>query len=222
MERRPEPELMDSEEQTQAYAAADFEESNELFAGSLLAVFSDLPAAGHLADLGCGPADICIRMARKLPGWTITGIDAGENMLQRADEAVRSLGLSDRIALRQAYLPDPGLGRGVFDAITSNSLLHHLPDPMTLWESVLQLGRAAAPVLIMDLVRPADEMAAAGLVDAYATDAPPILREDFYNSLLAAYTVSEVEQQLAEAGLQEFRVTRPSDRHWLAAGRLPV
>ena len=31
MERKPEPELMDSEEQTQAYAEADFEESNALF-----------------------------------------------------------------------------------------------------------------------------------------------------------------------------------------------
>jgi cyclopropane fatty-acyl-phospholipid synthase-like methyltransferase len=222
MERRPEPELMDSEEQTQAYAAADFEESNELFAGSLLTLFPKLPDAGHLADLGCGPADICIRMAKRLPGWRITGIDAGENMLKRADEAVRALGLNDRIALRQAYLPDPDLGHKMFDAITSNSLLHHLPDPMTLWESARQLGRDDAPVMVMDLLRPADEVAAAGLVEAYAADAPPILREDFYNSLLAAYTVTEITQQLERAGLGHFEVTRPSDRHWLAAGRLPA
>ena len=75
--------------------------------------------------------------------------------------------------------------------------------------------------LVMDLVRPDTEMEAAALVDAYAADAHPVLREDFYNSLLAAYTVAEIEQQLKEAGLTHFSVTRPSDRHWLAAGLLP-
>ena len=42
MERKPEPELMDSEEQTQAYAEADFEESNALFTRALLDAFQDL------------------------------------------------------------------------------------------------------------------------------------------------------------------------------------
>jgi len=58
------------------------------------------------------------------------------------------------------------------------------------------------------------------LVDEYAADAPPILREDFYNSLLAAYTLEEVESQLREAGLGHLRVSLPSDRHWIATGTL--
>ena len=77
MERRPEPELMDSEAQTVAYAEADFSESNTLFTEHFLAAFADLPDAGHMIDLGCGPADICIRLAKRLPGWRITGLDAG-------------------------------------------------------------------------------------------------------------------------------------------------
>jgi ubiquinone/menaquinone biosynthesis C-methylase UbiE len=212
---------MDSEEQTRAYAEADFESSNQLFTDRLLDAFPELPATGFMADLGCGPADICIRIARRLNGWTICGIDAGENMLRRAREAVREAGLQNRITLKHGYLPDPQLGRHAYDAVTSNSLLHHLPDPMTLWTSIRQLGRPDAPVLVMDLVRPENEADAAALVDAYAADAPVILREDFYNSLLAAYTVEEIKQQLAAAGLAHFTVSRPSDRHWLAAGRLP-
>jgi len=220
MERKPEPELMDSEEQTQAYAEADFEESNALFTRALLDAFPDLPGSGHLADLGCGPADICIRIAQRLPGWQITGIDAGENMLRRAREAVMAAGLERRVMLRHAYLPDPGLGRHSFDAITSNSLLHHLPDPMTLWNSACQLGRPGSAILVMDLRRPRDEQEAARLVDTYAADAPVVLKEDFYNSLLAAYTVSEIEDQLSRAGLEHLNLQTPSDRHWLAAGRL--
>ena len=69
MDRRPEPELMDSTAQTVAYAEADFSESNSLFVEHFLAAFTDLPARGELADLGCGPADICIRLHQRLPGW---------------------------------------------------------------------------------------------------------------------------------------------------------
>ncbi len=40
-------------------------------------------------------------------------------------------------------------------------------------------------------------------------------------ALLAAFTPEEVRQQLAAAGLGDIRVRGVSDRHWLAAGRLP-
>jgi cyclopropane fatty-acyl-phospholipid synthase-like methyltransferase len=211
---------MDSEAQTLAYAQADFAESNQLFVDSFLAAFSELPAAGSLADLGCGPADICIRLAGHLPGWRICGLDAGENMLKRAAEAVTRAGLSERISLRHSHLPDAAAGASCFDAIASNSLLHHLPDPQTLWQSALQLARPGAPVMVMDLVRPDSERQALALVEAYAADAPGILREDFYHSLLAAYTVDEIARQLQQAGLDYLEVSLPSDRHWLAQGRL--
>lgn len=220
LERKPEPELMDSEAQTRAYSGADFSEANSLFTESFLATFPELPAFGRMVDLGCGPADICIRLARRLPGWHITAVDAGENMLRRADEAVSGARLGQAIELRHSHLPDARLGEGAFDAVISNSLLHHLPDPMTLWDSVLQLARPGAPALVMDLARPDSAAQAAALVERHTPDAPDILREDFHNSLLAAYTEEEVREQLNRAGLNHFRVTRPSDRHWLASGHV--
>ena len=58
------------------------------------------------------------------------------------------------------------------------------------------------------------------LVDQYAADAPAILREDFYNSLLAAYTPAEVSGQLRRAGLDDLGIEMASDRHWIVSGRL--
>ena len=86
MKRRPEPELMDSEAQTRAYAEADFEESNSLFTEKFQEYFNHTPPAGTMADLGCGPGDISVRMANRYPGWNITGLDAGPNMLKLAQE----------------------------------------------------------------------------------------------------------------------------------------
>ena len=220
MKRTPEPELMDSEEQTLAYAQADFEESNSLFTRQFLERFADLAGSGSMADLGCGPGDITIRLANALPGWRVTGIDAGENMLRRAREHPGYPQVADRVRFHLAYLPDPSLPAGEWDALVSNSLLHHLPDPQVLWNSIRQMAAGGAAVQVMDLARPDSEAAAMDLVDRYSEGAPDILREDFYNSLLAAYTTGEIAQQLAESGLDRLRLETVSDRHWLVSGTL--
>jgi len=222
MKRRPEPELMDSEAQTLAYAEADFNESNSLFTERFLARFRDLPESGRLADLGCGPGDITVRLARALPGWQLTGLDAGPNMLQHAQQRLARENLASRVSFRLAYLPDPTLPAAAWQAVVSNSLLHHLPDPQVLWDSVARLGAPGAAIQVMDLMRPTSEAMAQQLIERYAADAPAILREDFYNSLLAAYRPEEVSDQLIRAGLDRLRIETASDRHWIVSGTLPV
>jgi hypothetical protein len=64
MQRRPEPELMDTVEQARAYAEADFSEPNALFL-RLLAEQAGRPGGRRALDLGCGPADIVIRLLRR-------------------------------------------------------------------------------------------------------------------------------------------------------------
>jgi len=211
---------MDSEAQTLAYAEADFNESNTLFTERFLARFSSLPACGQMADLGCGPGDITIRLARALPGWQVTGLDAGPNMLRHAEHRLAAEALGDRVHFRQSYLPDPSLPHGAWDAVVSNSLLHHLPKPQVLWQSIIHLGAPGAAVQVMDLMRPDNEEHARGLLEQYAGDAPEVLREDFYNSLLAAYTPEEVSGQLIEAGLRHLKIESASDRHWIVSGTL--
>jgi len=220
MKRRPEPELMDSEAQTRAYAEADFNDSNSLFTEKFSEHFQDAGPTGSLADLGCGPGDISIRMACQYPGWTVTGLDAGVNMLGLAEERLANEQLGGRVSFRHSYLPDPSLPAASFDALISNSLLHHLPQPQVLWQSIIQLARPGAAIQIMDLLRPDNEADVQGLVDTYSADAPEVLREDFYNSLLAAYTPGEISEQLLAAGLKQLKVEIPSDRHWIVYGRI--
>lgn len=211
---------MDSEAQTLAYAEADFNESNSLFTERFLARFHDLPGSGRLADLGCGPGDITVRLANALPGWQLTGLDAGPNMLRHAQQRLELEKLAPRVNFRLAYLPDPTLPAAAFDAVVSNSLLHHLPNPQVLWESIVRLALPGAAIQVMDLMRPTSETRAQQLVDTYAADAPGILREDFYNSLLAAYQPEEVSSQLIRVGLDRLKIETASDRHWIVSGTL--
>ena len=216
MQRIPEPELMDAPEQARAYAEADFAEPNQLFSTAVAEQLAGTDP-GKLIDLGCGPGDIPIRLAGALPGWSIIGLDAGPNMLALARQAVSAANLQDRIELVLALLPEHGMDQR-FDAVVSNSLLHHLPDPMSLWHSVADLTRPGGYVQIMDLHRPDSTARARWLVDEHAAGAPEILRQDFYNSLLAAWTIEEVRQQFEAGGLHELRLSRPTERHWMASG----
>jgi hypothetical protein len=55
-------------------------------------------------------------------------------------------------------------------------------------------------------------------VDQYADGAPDILRRDFYNSLLAAFTEDEIGAQLAQMNLTRLLIDVPDDRHWVVGG----
>ena len=71
---------------------------------------------------------------------------------------------------------------------------------------------------MMDLMRPDSTQSAAQIVNQYAVNEPEILRRDFYNSLLAAYRIDEVQAQLQHAKLGDFEVQAVGDRHFILWG----
>jgi cyclopropane fatty-acyl-phospholipid synthase-like methyltransferase len=218
MPRVLEPELMEDEEQCVAYAQADFEEENQGFVDRFREYFPDL-TAGHVLDLGCGPGDIPIRFVRALSGCRVTGVDASPTMIRLAEEAVRQAGCADRVTLRCARVQSLALSEPA-DAAMSNSLLHHLPNPLQFWYGLKKLVKPGSFVLVMDLLRPESPEEAQAIVDCYAVEEPAILRRDFYNSLLAAFTEDEVAAQLAELNLSRLLIDVVDDRHWVVGGRI--
>jgi len=219
IQRKLEPEVMDEKANAEAYAKADFSEVNQRFVDGFLATYPQC-RSGRVLDLGCGPADIPIRLAQTARQIMIVAVDASEPMLGWGRDAVHEAGLESRVSLVLAKLPDlPSLPP--FDAVISNSLLHHLPDPGVLWDCLRAAGKPGAAVYIMDLFRPVSEERARQIVESNASDEDPILKKDFFNSLLAAFTPDEVRAQLAAAGLSRLKLELPSDRHWLVTGHLP-
>lgn len=220
MQRLPEPELMDDSEQVTAYANADFAAAH----GAILAHFPRLfPHTEELytaLDLGCGTADIAIRFARMHPNCKIDAVDGAANMLVQAQTFIERESLQDRIVLYHQCLPNCELPNKNYDAIVSNSLLHHLHEPQHLWLTLKRYATAKTAILICDLFRPASQQAATLLVEQYASGEPEILCRDFFNSLLAAFTFDEVNAQLSTANLYGLQIEQISDRHMLIHGHL--
>ena len=216
MDRLLEPELMDDPQQARAYAEADFSAENQGFVERFREYFPDF-SEGHVFDLGCGPGDIPLRFARLYPTCRVTGVDASRPMIDLAERAVGEAGLSERITLRCDRFQDLA-GANQADAVISNSLLHHLPNPLQFWHKLRSFVKPGSPVLIMDLLRPESPEAAQAIVDQYAHGASEILRRDFYNSLLAAFTEDEIGAQLARMNLSRLLIDVVDDRHWVVGG----
>lgn len=213
MKRIPEPELMTDEEQAVAYANADFEEPHNHFIELLKeTVGKDLPSSGRAVDLGCGAADISIRFARAYPDYHIDALDGAAAMLAEGKKALTKSGLSGRINLIETYIDEFSLSEQTYDLIFSNSLLHHLHDPMVLW-SAIKNAKGNPSIFIMDLMRPESEDQVDAFTKKYAEGEPEVLQRDFHNSLKAAFTPEEVVEQLNTVGLSDLNVVVVSDRH---------
>lgn len=222
MQRIPEPEeLMDEAEQAAAYAAADFSEPNTLFVERFPEQFGNSTAQGRALDLGCGPAEVTVQWAAAYPKYQVDAVDGAEAMLAFARKNIAAAGLIGRVRLLKMVLPSQQLAQQRYQAILSNSLLHHLVDPQVLWQTIRTVGIPGAAVLVMDLMRPESPRQAEILVQQYAKDAPAILQRDFYHSLVAAFRLDEVADQLKVAGLHTLTVHEVSDRHLAVSGRLP-
>jgi trans-aconitate 2-methyltransferase len=224
VDRIPEPELMNEQTQALAYADADFSAGDQ----AVVARFADLfaPDVGAaLLDLGCGPGNISFRLAERFPQARVLGVDGAAAMLQiaqarLADEPGRwpALAFAHGLLGSGGLEPDPP---GRFTALISNSLLHHLHQPQVLWSALVPLAAPGAAVYIKDLRRPACPEAVQALRERHLAEAPAVLQRDYVASLHAAFTVAEVRQQLADAGLDgQLQVAALDDRYLEVWGRL--
>ncbi len=222
MLRQLEPELMDDHIQALAYSEADFSIGDQNFVENLKAFLTKsdhtLSKDCFLIDLGCGPGNITERLAETWPFAKVLGIDGSKPMLEIAKQRLHSSASRfNNLSYQQQNLSDitsqiePCYSPA--DLIVSNSLLHHLHDPMDLWRSVLSLSVPGTLIYHRDLRRPQSRDDALVLQQKHLPSAPGILIRDFLASLHAAFTIAEVQIQLIDIGLQHLQIMEVEDRY---------
>ena len=215
MKRVLEPELMSDKQQAIAYANANFEEPHNHFLELLkYSIEKKSTFSGDVIDLGTGAADIAIRLANSYPSFNIDAIDGSIAMLEEAKKAINRANLRSRIKLIHASIQKIGAMEKEYAIVMSNSLLHHLHDPMVLWKLIKKV-KGTPIIIIMDLMRPKNTKEVDELVYKYARSEPEILQRDFRNSLRAAFTPEEIFLQLRNTGLESLNISTVSDRHLL-------
>lgn len=206
-----ESEVMDTIQDALEYDSMDFTDVNTAFAERALEL---IPSEGLVLDLGTGTARIPILMLEKNPKINIAAGDLSQHMLDVGKINVDKTIFKNHITLQKMdakRLPYPD---HYFDAVISNSLIHHIPDPIEVFREINRVAKLNAGILIRDLIRPESEEILESLVGKYATNCNEHQRKLFRDSLRASLTLAEVKELVRDSGLYGCIVVQSSDRHW--------
>ncbi len=208
-----EPEVMDDPAEAIAYDAMDFSDVNQDFANLVVATCPHTTV--KVLDLGTGTARIPIFVAQQRPQWQIIATDLAPSMLAVGQKNIEAAKLTAQIQLQLADSKQLSFGDRCFEVIMSNSLIHHLPDPLPCFKEMRRLLKPGGAIILRDLFRPTstakiDEIIA-GVDDA---DFDEHQLKLFRDSLFAAFTVEEIQAIAAQAGLSSAKVEQSSERHW--------
>jgi ubiquinone/menaquinone biosynthesis C-methylase UbiE len=219
MERILEPEVMDTDVEALEYDAMDFLAVNTLFAQRTVQLGSRI---AQVLDLGTGTARIPILIAQARPEWQIVAIDLAESMLAIARENVVRAKLETQIQLQfmdAKQLPYPSSS---FDGVISNSLIHHLPDPLPFFRELKRVLKPQGFLLLRDLLRPPSPAIADAIVAEMGGEYSPHQTQLFRDSLGAAFTLAEIQSLVETVGLSDVKVYQSSERHWTIERAYPL
>jgi len=211
LERVLEPEVMDTYEEARDYDSMDHQAVNKLFVDDLLAAGN---IGNDILDVGTGTAQIPVELCRQSEDCRIIAIDMAVHMLDLARFNIEVDGFTQHIFLQQIDAKDMLFESEMFDCVMSNSIIHHIPEPLAVLAESIRVTRPGGLLFFRDLLRPESGEEVAHLVSTYAGDENEHQRQMFDDSLRAALSLSEVRAMVSSLGFEAETVQATSDRHW--------
>jgi ubiquinone/menaquinone biosynthesis C-methylase UbiE len=219
-----ETEVMDSPEEALDYDAMDHSAVNRVFVDDLIAVLSsergvrnaepESSSVLDILDLGTGTALIPIELCRRFAGCRVMACDAASHMLDQARYNLAGYNFNDRIELHQVDAKALPFQETKFDVVMSNSIIHHIPEPLAVLREAVRVTRPGGLLFFRDLLRPESEQQLDHLVETYAVGCNDHQRQMFADSLHAALSLDEIRGLVASLGFAPDTVQQTSDRHW--------
>jgi len=217
-----EPEAMETAEEVRQYDAMDHSEVNARFVADFLHTHGPC-RGGEILDAGTGTARIPIALAHADPQARILALDLAETMLAQAATNIAAAGLSHRIRCHHGDAKSlvDDFGDRAFEAVISNTIVHHIPDPEPALVTMARLVAPGGTLMVRDLARPRSHREIARLADTYTAGETAGARALFEASLHAALTLDEIRALVNRLGLPPNDVSMTSDRHWTWTWRSP-
>lgn len=215
--RVPEPEVMDDSSEVEAYSSAAAEaylnKIDDTFVEHALRLIGSV--SGRAIDIGCGPGQIVMKLAARLPQWRFIGVDRSLTMIRRGREITESHAARTGGHI-QASAPtnlcflvgDAGtlpFGNGSIDLVLCNSVLHHVGDPMRLFLEIRRIAKPGAAILVRDLRRPSRALFPLH-VRWNGRHYDGLMYKLYRESVRAAYTAEEVSAMMRTAGISGARL----------------
>ena len=217
-----EPEAMETAEEVRQYDAMDHSAVNARFVEDFLAAHG--PCRGATCSTS-EPARPGSRSRWHLPihsreCWRLTS-----RMRCSSRPPSTSMGPDCRAASAVTWAMrsrcSTRFGEGSFEAVISNTIIHHIPEPEPVLDDMARLVAHRGTLFVRDLARPASQDEIVRLADTYAGGETPSARALFEASLGAALTLEEIRSIVSGLGHDPKEVSMTSDRHWTWIWRRP-
>jgi len=213
-----EPEVMDTLEEALEYDSMDHSQVNEVFCNDFFAA-RNLTDGVQILDVGTGTAQIPIAMCKRNNGLKITAIDLAESMLTLGNKNIQTARLEDSITLVQIDSKKMPYPDESFDQVISNSIIHHIPNPLECFKEMIRVTKKDGLLFIRDLLRPFTMVELHNIVNLHTGDATPKQKQLFTDSLHASLSLAEVREMVKLFGFEAFTVIQSSNRHWTFTAR---
>jgi SAM-dependent methyltransferase len=225
--RKLEPEVMDTALEAADYNAMDHSEVNRVFVDDFLAAarshdvpnFFDDEQPASVLDVGTGTALIPIELCTRPISCRVKGIDLATEMLKLGQNNIEQAGLTDRITIEQVDAKQMPYPTAWYDAVISNSIVHHIPRPGQVLAEMLRVLYTGGLLFVRDLVRPDNVETLDQIVQAYAGDENAHQQQMFRDSLHAALTLDEIRGLLSDLNVSPAWAQQTTDRHWTVVGQ---
>jgi ubiquinone/menaquinone biosynthesis C-methylase UbiE len=217
MPRVPEPEVTDDSGEVEAYSSAAGEAHLNAVDDTLVEHTLGLLKGrerGRALDIGTGPGQIVVKLARRLKQWKFVGVDRSRGMIAQAQASLASAGseLVGRVEFQVAdgnRLPFPDSS---FDLVLCNSVLHHLAEPEKLLSEIARLVSSGGAILLRDLRRPG-RFTYPLHVRWHGRHYSGVMYRLYCDSVRSAYTAPELKGLLDSAALPRTRVFEHHSTH---------
>ncbi len=221
-----ETEVMDTVEEATDYDSMNHDNVNRIFVDDLLAAARALELlerestrAIRVLDVGTGTALIPIELCRRPGCFRVTAIDLANEMLVLANRNIGRTGFTAEITTQLVDAKGLPYADGAFDWVISNSIVHHIPEPIACLTEMQRVLRPGGLWFVRDLFRPESTEVVEHIVATYAGMDSARQQQLFRQSLHAALTVDEVRALVGPLGVASQAVQATSDRHWTLSTR---
>lgn len=158
-------------------------------------------------DLGCGPGDIAVRLARL--GFQVALLDASLPMLNFAEHAAREARVAERITLKHgdaAQLAEMFHGE-LFDVILCHNILEYVDNPAAVLRSAARALRDSSSIMSVLVRNRTGEVLKAAIQQGDLAAAQYNLtagwgRESLYGGEVRLFSMENLHALLAEASLE--------------------
>ena len=205
MDRIPEPELMENENQVFSYSEADFSEGENNFIDFMVEYLKrreiSLSRNDLIIDLGCGPGNITEKLSLKWPYVNVIGIDGSKEMILKAESNKKQNNKNKKFDnltyickdIKEIELKDVS-SKNELSLLVSNSFIHHITHIEEFFDCVVRLSSDETINFHKDLKRPIDERTAIEMKEKCSTKFDHILIQDYFASLKASYSTEELRK----------------------------